>query len=168
MAVVDWATWRPQESAVLVFVVDGPQALLIHKKRGLGRGKIVAPGGRVEPQERWEEAALRETQEETGLIPGPLSWMADLKFQFVDGYALEVRGFQATGWTGVLTACDEADPFWHPVSRLPWDLMWADDALWLPPALKNQFVTGRFVFDGEGMREAEIEVRDRPPGPISG
>lgn len=44
----DWTGWVPRERAVLVFLRDGDQLLLIHKKRGLGTGKVNAPGGRVE------------------------------------------------------------------------------------------------------------------------
>ena len=47
---VSWKDWRPVDVATLVFVVDGARILLIHKKRGLGAGKINGPGGRVEAQ----------------------------------------------------------------------------------------------------------------------
>lgn len=165
---VNWQTWTPQETAVLLFLLEGDQVLLIHKKRGLGKGKINAPGGRVEPGESWEEAARRETQEETGLSPQRLTRVAELRFQFTDGYALEAHAFLARGWTGVLAPCDEADPFWHPVASLPWQRMWADDALWLPQALNHRFVSARFLFDGEVMREADLTVGDRPPEPSNG
>jgi 8-oxo-dGTP diphosphatase len=161
MAMTDWSRWVPQEKAVLVFVLDGDQVLLIHKKRGLGKGKVNAPGGRVEPGETWEQAGERETREETGLTPENLTERAQIRFQFVDGYALEARVFLARGWGGTLTACDEADPFWHPVSPLPWTQMWADDSLWLPPVLGGNTVDARFLFDGDAMIEAWVEVRPR-------
>ena len=47
----DWSTWQPHERANLCFVVRGEEVLLIHKKRGLGAGKINGPGGRIEPGE---------------------------------------------------------------------------------------------------------------------
>jgi len=168
MALNLWSGWKPQEQAVLVFLRDGDQLLLIHKKRGLGQGKINAPGGRVEPGETWEEAAIRETREETGLTPQALDSRADLQFQFTDGYALAARVFLARGWSGVLTPCEEADPFWHPAHSLPWGRMWADDALWLPLVLRNLQVDARFVFEGDLMRQAEIEVQGRPSAPKNG
>ena len=46
---VDWTNWTPTERATLLFVIRDGQMLLIHKKKGLGAGKINGPGGRIEP-----------------------------------------------------------------------------------------------------------------------
>ena len=155
---MDWDGWTAREKAVLTFVRDGGQILLIVKKRGLGTGKINAPGGRVEPGETWEQAAVRETREETGLTADGLEAAAELRFQFTDGYSLDVRVFTARRWSGTLTACDEADPFWHAEHQLPWAKMWADDSLWLPQVLAGRRVRAWFVFDGEAMREARVTL----------
>jgi 8-oxo-dGTP pyrophosphatase MutT (NUDIX family) len=48
---IDWNTWEPSDIATLVFVFQSDQVLLIRKKRGLGAGKINAPGGKVDPGE---------------------------------------------------------------------------------------------------------------------
>lgn len=165
MAMMDWIGWEPRERAALVFLVDHENVLLIHKKRGLGAGKVNAPGGRLEPGEVWEQAALRETREETGLTPARVAPAANLWFQFVEGYSLETWVFVGHGYSGQLTACDEADPFWVPKTDLPWTSMWADDPLWLPPVLEGRGVLGRFVFDGDTMIEAKLEIRDRPEQP---
>ena len=168
MAMMSWAGWNPKERAVLMFLRDGGDLLLIHKKRGLGTGKVNGPGGRVEPGETLEQAAVRETEEETGITPHTVTASADLWFQFVDGYSLSARVFVAEGWSGELRACEEADPFWHPANELPWNQMWADDALWLPEVLSGNEVRARFLFEKETMLEAQLEVRQRPSGPIGG
>ena len=168
MALTDWSGWTPRERAVLVFLREGENLLLIHKKRGLGTGKVNGPGGRLEPEETEEEAARRETKEETGVTIDRVEPKADLRFQFTDGYSLSARVFLASGWTGILTACDEADPFWHPALRLPWQTMWADDQVWLPPVLAGHRVDAWFVFEGETMREALVEVSGRTPGSVGG
>jgi len=66
---VDWETWVPTERATLLFVIKDGQVLLIHKKKGLGAGKINGPGGRLEPGETPEQAAIREVQEELLVTP---------------------------------------------------------------------------------------------------
>ena len=60
---IDWSSWTPTHKATLVFVFREKEVLLIRKKRGLGEGKINAPGGKVDPGETWEETGLRDTRE---------------------------------------------------------------------------------------------------------
>lgn len=167
MAMMDWNGWTPTERAVIVFVRKGEQLLLIHKKRGLGAGKVNGPGGRLELGESWEEAGARETLEETGIVPGQLVPTAELWFQFTNGYGLAVRVFLSNQGSGSLVSCDEADPFWLSEADLPWASMWADDSLWLRPILAGRWVTGRYLFDGERMKEAKMRIFDRPHDPIA-
>ncbi len=63
---IDWEKWAPKDRAVLTFIRCEGRLLLIVKKRGLGQGKVNAPGGRLEPGETPEQAAVRETREEVG------------------------------------------------------------------------------------------------------
>jgi 8-oxo-dGTP pyrophosphatase MutT (NUDIX family) len=48
-------------------IVAGPRGTLLHRHKRLGIW--MQPGGHVEPQEAPEDAAVRETAEETGLSP---------------------------------------------------------------------------------------------------
>jgi 8-oxo-dGTP diphosphatase len=57
---VPWATWHPQKCVTLLFVIRAGQMLLIHKKRGLGAGKINGPGGRLHLGESPLHTAARE------------------------------------------------------------------------------------------------------------
>lgn len=164
----DWKDWSPTERAVLTFAFRGDEVLLIVKKRGLGTGKVNAPGGRLEAGETWAQAAVRECQEETGTTPFGLTEVADLKFQFVDGYRLQARVFFAQGAEGEVRPCDEADPFWQSVADLPWHRMWKDDYLWLPEVLAGRRVEAQFVFDGDAMLEANLRVDRRPREPFGG
>ena len=66
---VTWATWCPHERATLLFVIREGQILLIHKKRGLGAGKIIGPGGRLGPGESPLQGAMRKVQEELCITP---------------------------------------------------------------------------------------------------
>ncbi|WKK71641.1 NUDIX domain-containing protein [Rathayibacter oskolensis] len=49
----------------------GAEVLLGRKRRGLGEGRIVAPGGKLEPGESPVRAAVRELAEEVGSVRSP-------------------------------------------------------------------------------------------------
>jgi 8-oxo-dGTP diphosphatase len=153
---VDWATWAPRESASLVFVLRGDEVLLIRKKRGLGAGKIDAPGGRLEPGESPAACAVREVQEEVGVTPLGACQRGELSFQFVDGYALHLFVFVADGCEGEPYETPEAAPRWVPRVNIPIAEMWADVAIWLPRILAGESVRARFVFDGDSMLGHEL------------
>ena len=61
---IDWSGWQAKDPATLVFVFRDDEILLINKKTGLGKGKVNGPGGKVEPGETPEAAAIRECHEE--------------------------------------------------------------------------------------------------------
>jgi 8-oxo-dGTP diphosphatase len=148
---VDWDSWQAKEEAVLCFIVKEGKVLLIHKKTGLGAGKINAPGGRIESGESAMEAAVRETEEETGLTPLNLEQRVDLSFIFTDGYSLHGRVFFAEECRGEMTETPEADPFWCDLDEIPYEKMWEDDPLWIPRALDGEKLKGVFIFEGDRM-----------------
>jgi ADP-ribose pyrophosphatase YjhB (NUDIX family) len=158
---IAWADWKPHDVATLMFVIQRGQVLLIRKLRGLGAGKINAPGGRLEPGETAADAAVREAMEEVGVRPLAPRHRGELRFQFVDGYALHCHVFTADACEGEVRPSDEAIPMWTPLHAIPFSEMWADDALWLPLVLSGRTpLDGRFIFDGERMVDHVIEARD--------
>lgn len=154
----DWTKWTPTERASLCFIITGGKILLIHKKRGLGAGKVNGPGGRCEPGETALDCARRETIEEVGVTPTGLSLAGELHFQFVDGYALHCAVFTADGLEGALIETDEAKPFWKPVGEIPFDDMWTDDRHWIPWMLERRKFRGFFRFDGDKMLSCRVEA----------
>jgi len=158
---IDWTSWVAHDVATLMFVIRGGQVLLIRKLRGLGAGKINAPGGRLEAGETLVAAAVRETQEEVGVTPLAPRLRGELRFQFVAGYRLECHVFSADGCDGSVRESDEAMPLWTPLGQIPYGEMWADDALWLPLMLSGRTpFSGRFVFDGERMGDHVLTAHD--------
>ena len=143
--------WQPNMVANLVFVIEGKRVLLIHKKTGLGKGKINGPGGKLEKGETAEEGAIREVQEELLITPHNLEEMGTLHFDFVDGLKLECVVFRAFGYTGTPTETREAKPEWFTFGEVPYDRMWADDRHWLPQVLEGKHFTAWFRFDDEEM-----------------
>lgn len=160
---VNWDKWQFTEDAVLCFIERGEEFLLIHKKRGLGKGKINAPGGRIDPGETALEAAVRECQEEVCMTPSELEYVTELNFIFLDGYSLRGYVYRAKAFTGTPTETDEAKPFWCRKSEIPYDRMWQDDQYWIPLMLKGKFVTGRFIFDDDKMLSMNLEIQKKAP-----
>jgi 8-oxo-dGTP diphosphatase len=148
---IDWDTWVPVDVATLCFIRKAGKLLLIHKKRGLGKGKINAPGGRLEKGETLEQTAIRETQEEVGLTPAGLVLAGCLDFAFTDGYSLQAHVFTATDATGTLIETDEATPFWCDENDIPYDEMWSDDRLWIPLMLGGTRFEAQFIFENDQM-----------------
>lgn len=158
---IDWAAWTPTETATLLFVIRDGQILLIRKKRGLGAGKINGPGGRVDPGETPEQAAVREVQEELLVTPAGVRIAGELLFQFTDGYALHGFVYRADDCAGEPTETGEAFPLWFPLEEIPYPEMWADDVLWMPAMIEGRWFRGRFLFDGDSMLGYRIEM-DQP------
>ena len=146
-----WQKWQPREKATLCFIIRDGQILLIRKKRGLGAGKINAPGGRIEPGENPCQCAIRETQEEVGVTPSNLLERGQLHFQFADGYSLHCTVFTASDFSGNLIETDEALPIWTDIEKIPYSEMWADDIHWLPGVIQGGTFRGYFHFDGDSM-----------------
>jgi 8-oxo-dGTP diphosphatase len=159
---IDWTTWQPDERAVIVYIADRKlrKLLLIIKKKGLGQGKVNAPGGRLEPGETFLEAAIRECREEVSMIPVRPEKRMELHFQFTSGYALYGEAFFADSWEGEARPSDEADPFWCDLDDIPWDKMWEDDRNWLPQALDGKKQRGFYVFDDDTMLSEILEEVD--------
>ena len=151
--------------ASLCFVQQEGMVLMIRKKRGLGAGKINAPGGRLNPGETAIQAAIRETEEEVGVTPLNLSHRGELHFQFTDGLALHCAVFLALGCVGQPIETDEAIPYWMEPSAIPYHDMWEDDAHWLPGMLEGKSFKGYFHFTDEVMLSHRVvwnESRDNP------
>ncbi len=153
---IDWTTWQPEQEATLVFIVRDGHVLLIHKKRGLGAGKINGPGGRIDEGESPVECAVREVEEELGVTPLDLQHRGKLRFQFTNGLALLVHVFWAGDCDGRPQESDEATPLWVPVEQVPFDHMWEDDRHWFPLMLRGTPFEGRFTFDGDSLLDLEL------------
>jgi len=158
---IDWQTWQPTERATLLFILQDSRILLIHKKTGLGAGKINAPGGRIDPGETALHGAIREVQEELCVTPTGVRAVGELHFQFVDGYSLHGSVFAASGFEGTLCETGEATPMWASLDRIPYERMWADDPLWLPMLIEGKRFQGFFVFDGDTMLDSLVNQPDR-------
>jgi 8-oxo-dGTP diphosphatase len=153
---IDWTAWTPRDRANLCFIAVENRVLLIRKKRGLGAGKINAPGGKLEPGESALASAIREVREEIGVTPAAIEERGMLHFQFADGYSLQCTVFVASEFEGEPIETGEAIPIWFAIDEIPFDQMWEDDCHWLPDALKGRSFDAWFIFDGDRMLWKQI------------
>lgn len=156
LADIDWDSWQAKDPATLVFVIRDGKILLIHKKTGLGKGKINGPGGKVEPGESPADGAARECHEELGIRVTNLQYCGQHRFQFVDGYSIHVWVYRTSDFTGVATETVEAKPLWVSLDEIPYERMWEDDKIWLPMVLRGERFSGRWIFDNDRMLDYEL------------
>ncbi|MDN5358723.1 MAG: 8-oxo-dGTP diphosphatase [Candidatus Diapherotrites archaeon] len=130
----------------LAYVIRDGKILLIHKKRGFGKGYYNGVGGKVHAGETLEDAAIREFREEVCASPGPLEWRGVLEFYNNGSLEMIVHVFVTGSYTGKLCETEEARPQWFGIDDIPYDKMWADDRHWFPLLLSGQKFYGRFWF----------------------
>ncbi len=148
--------WRPQHIATLGFAQRAGQVLLIHKKRGLGKGKIIGPGGKCDGAETPAQCVRRELYEEVGIHCLETQARGVLRFYFLDGYALDVHVFSVLRWRGVPMPSEEAAPVWYDENSLPWSRMWEDNRHWLARVLAGESVQAHCVFDQDHLCAGEF------------
>jgi len=153
------------EDRTLCLLVRGEPAqevLLGCKKRGFGRGKYVGLGGKVEPGETLEQAAVREMLEEAevsvserALEPAGRLVFA---FPFKPEWDMAAWVFVARRWLGEPGETEEVQPRWFPVQGIPYAEMWDDARYWLPYVLAGARVEARFVYGADNATVAEATV----------
>jgi 8-oxo-dGTP diphosphatase len=134
----------------LCLVRRGAEVLLGAKKTGFGAGRIVGPGGHIEPGESPAVAAARELWEETGLLvdAGDLREVAALTFRFPANprWDLSLAVFLTEEFSGEPAESDELAPRWFRVDDLPLNRMWDDARLWLPRVLAGEYVAAEITY----------------------
>ena len=136
--------------ATCLFLRKDDQVLLAMKKRGFGEGKWNGVGGKIDPGETPEQAAIRETQEEIEVTPKNPRKAAELDFdEFHNGkpYNVKVHVYTATKWEGIPTETEEMAPRWFSIDELPLSEMWPDDEYWLERVLGGEVIRGYFKLD---------------------
>jgi 8-oxo-dGTP pyrophosphatase MutT (NUDIX family) len=124
---------RPADSrasSVLAVFADGPfgsEVLLTRRSQSLSshRGEMSFPGGRVDPDEGYADAALREAHEEVGLPPGAVTVLGALEpiSTWVSrSWIVPIVGIAEDGadaWRHLAPASGEVDRvMWVPLAEL--------------------------------------------------
>lgn len=132
----------------LAYLVTNDSVCVAMKKRGFGEGNWNGYGGKLEEGESIETAAIREIQEESGVVVDKeaLEKVAIIEFMFSDGKHLEVHTFFVRTWTGEPVETEEMRPQWFSYNEMPYQNMWADDVFWFPRALGGEKLIGKVWF----------------------
>jgi len=107
----------PKVAAVTVTLFE-EQIVLVKRAISPGYGQWVIPGGFVDRGETLEEAAVRETREETNL---QVQITSLLNVYSYPGNTVVVAAYLAQVVAGVPTACDETlEVGLFPYTKIPW------------------------------------------------
>jgi 8-oxo-dGTP diphosphatase len=131
--------------------VDGASEVLLgEKKKGLGLGKIVGPGGKLEAGETPEQAIVREVLEESGIVvaEADLVRLGRIRYEFPHRpeWSQVSWVFGTRTFAGQPVESEELALSWHPTEQIPFDRMWDDAKYWLPDALAGSYCEREFVF----------------------
>lgn len=143
-----------EKDYTLIFVrnVAERRILLGMKKRGFGVNKYNGFGGKVEKGESIEEGAIRELQEESGLVVSNLSRVGYLVFNMKESQKImkvHVYCCNESDCSEELIESDEMKPEWFNYDDIPYSKMWPDDPYWMPLLLENEQFIGRFDYDDD-------------------
>ena len=127
-----------------------PHVLLGMKKRGFGMGKWNGFGGKVQPEETIELAAIREVKEEANIDIDIMEKVGVINFNWENNpETLEVHLFRAENFRGQPVESEEMMPQWYHVDEIPFNDMWPDDAHWMPLLFAGKKFQGKFLFDNK-------------------
>ena len=107
----------PSESrpaARVVLINDDDQILYLHaREHSKGRGFWVMPGGGLEPEETFEEAAIREVKEETGfsIELGPCLWQRRHIFDWRGRKHDQFELYYVAHISGMITVAGKPDDY---------------------------------------------------------
>lgn len=104
---------------VLCMITDGNGNVLVEDRKDPDWPGVCFPGGHVEAGEAFTDAAIRETQEETGLTIKNPKLCGIKQFQNKCGARYVVFFYKTDQFTGTLCSSDEGEVFWVARDDLP-------------------------------------------------
>jgi 8-oxo-dGTP pyrophosphatase MutT (NUDIX family) len=137
------------------------QVLLAQKKRDFGKGLWNGYGGKVQEGETIEQAALREIQEEAGIVPDKIAAAGKITitFEHKPGDAIEIHLFRCAPFYGEAAESEEMLPRWFGYNEIPYEAMWPNDPLWVRDFLSGKNIEGDFHLDKEMKKVLRHSVR---------
>lgn len=145
---------KPYIHAVVGYVIEGDQVLLITRKKvsgNLGLGKMAGVGGKTDLGESSEVAFKRETMEEVGIEVLDMEYRGQVAFTYNNAPErnMLVDIFVCTSWGGTPSETEEGAvvPSWENIEELPVERMFSDNRYWVPQVLVGRSVNAFFVYE---------------------
>ena len=155
--------------ATVCFLLRGDppyEILLGRKKTGLGKGKYLGIGGKIEPRESMQSAAVRELSEEIGVSVREVDLIlaAQLVFRFPNNPDWEqtVHAFLVKEWEGDPLPSDEMEPKWFRFNEIPYDEMWDDGRYFMPKIIQGEMFKATFEYQPDNATVGAVEYSDLP------
>lgn len=150
--------------ATLVLIIRRNAVLFGFKRESFGRGKLNAPGGKLEGGETIIECAVREARDEVGVEvdPAQLEEVAIITFHAENVPLQEVHVFRTESFVGEPHDTESMeDLYWYPIDDLHefGSDMHASDMKWMPQAVRGKIKFRASVFydrPGEGFRDIKF------------
>jgi mutator protein MutT len=155
-------TLKPDQRTVACLLTQADEILLALKKRGFGQGYWNGSGGKIEPGETPEEAAIRETEEEFCVTPRALEKVANITFNFLPTEAEEswkqhCTVFLVKEWAGQPQETEEMAPRWFKQNEIPYSEMWEADKIWIPLLLAGKKIQAEITFEEKKLISTHIK-----------
>lgn len=148
-----------QTTLVFLFNSQG-QILLARKKRWFGFWKWNGPGGKVMQWETIIQWALRELEEETGVVLSEQDLLNRGILHFRSNDTPEVDqdcSLFSAQYDGKVFETEEMQPQWFDLDTIPFDDMWEDDRVWMPRFLtEDTFIEYNFFFEWKDICLSEV------------
>jgi len=147
--------------ATLCYIRHNNQTLMLHrikKENDMHAGKWNGLGGKFEPGESPEECAIREMQEESGLLVTNPRLHGVITFPNFAGnddwYAFL---FSATEFTGELIDSPEGVLEWIDNDKVLDLNLWPGDRIFIPWLEQDSFFSAKFVYIDNELETYEVE-----------
>ena len=141
---------KEEKEYTLIFCRRDDEVMLGMKNRGFGVGKYNGFGGKIEAGETAVQGAIRELEEESGVITSSLTKIGYLVFDMESSNKLmKVHVYETWKFEGNGVNTEEMTPQWFKVNELPYQKMWPDDPYWIPLMLKNKKFKGQFQYSND-------------------
>lgn len=128
------------ESTLVYLIKEDDYLMLLRNKKAndINQNKWIGVGGKKESNESFEECAIRETYEETGLSIQSIEQRGMIDFHYEDKESEKIYVYTTRNFTGVIHECNEGQLSWINKNRVLDLNLWEGDRIFLNYILNDK------------------------------